>query len=57
MLCCCLFWQTSDSDEYSVLDRDSPERAAAVAGQGADADGLAAPPLLKHVIEPSNFYY
>lgn len=29
-------------DQHALLDRDTPARGAAVAGQGADADGVAA---------------
>lgn len=36
--------------EHALLDRDPPARAAAVAGQGADPDGLPAQPHLLGVL-------
>lgn len=46
----CDIVQTSDGDVDAVLDRAAPERAAAVAGPRAHADGQPAPALLLHVI-------
>lgn len=37
-------------DKHSVLDRDTPPRAAAVAGQGADTDGGTHRPYLIRLV-------
>ena len=42
--------QAADGDVDAVLDRDPPQRSSTVAGPRADADGLARPALLLHVL-------
>lgn len=50
-------FQETNSDLDPVLDRAAPERAAAVAGPRAHADGLAAAALLLHVVGARVFHH
>ncbi len=42
--------QETDGDEHAQLDRDPPERAAAVAGPRAHPDGFPGPAVFIHVL-------
>lgn len=49
-----LVLQASNSHQHPLLDRAAPQRAAAVAGQGTDTDGLSQHPLLQRVLKGSS---